>query len=125
MNASLLAPWSTALITVASGAGGNITVPITVPLGQIWRLVYATASHEEAINARLIQHRIDSVVLPGEATVLVSVRVSAPLGTYLAEPIVLSYGGMVYSAYFTAMGAAVNCNLRIVVQKFFGVSPLI
>jgi len=125
MDSYLLAPWSDDLITVNSGAGGDISVPVTVPTGQIWKLIHAVASHTDATGSRLIQFLAGALTLPGEGTVATGVRVWLPAGSYILEPLILSPGGIVFKAVVYSVAAAKDCNLRVIVQKFYGVYPLL
>lgn len=114
--------------SAASGAGGNTTVTLTVPKGEIWEVLHGLAYHDDA--ARSAQYSMsdgtDTSVL-GNA---ISIGTSVPIflfGSYdgtnylsaWAGAPVLRYGQSITISVL-AMAASKNVYLKLVVNKLRG-----
>jgi len=117
---------------VSSGAGGNTTVEVVVPAGQIWLVKFMTAYHTDGAASRVIVYYLDDAIapavniqLPGGASVAANIRNDYPLGTYHKGPLVLSPGGLNIRVVCQALAAAVNGIIEVHAHRIIGVSPLV
>jgi hypothetical protein len=118
------------VVLVGSGAGGDVTVDMVVPVGQIWIVKYLTAYHLDGAAARTIIWYLKDPILPANiqgpfAAVASGIRFPFPFATHVPGPFVCSSGGFNIGVVVTGVAAGVNCVLEAHVHKVFGVSPLV
>jgi hypothetical protein len=117
---------------VSSGAGGNTTVEVVVPAGQIWFVKFITAYHSDGAASRVLVYYLDDAIapavniqLPGGASVAANIRNDYPLGTYHKGPLVLSPGGVNIRLVAQALAAATNAIIELHAHKILGAWPIV
>jgi len=111
---------------VGSGAGGDVTVDMVVPSGQIWIVKYLTAYHQDdAANRTIIWYLRDGVgpvdIQGPYLSVGANIRYPFPFATDVPGPFVCFEGGFTVGIVVQGVGAAHNCVLEAHVHRIYGV----
>jgi hypothetical protein len=110
-------------LTIASGAGGDVVLPIRPPEGEVWDVYQIYATHDDV--AREIHWRVYDSVLANDATVFQALAATLPrywntdVGQTL-KPIRLNRATYI-NFRVQAMAGAKNVTAEVLIERLVGV----